>query len=562
LLLRKIFGILKLLNRIRSVIYLAFFSIVSGLSEFVSIASIVWALDKYSKGGVNDQLCIFDVCLNIEISANHLLIVIAGLIVLAYVIRLANGIYIHYLALLIGREASVTIASNLYGRNKYEFDDEPSSAYVNLVIVKINMFVRSILVPLFSLSSSFVYSAILIFISLGTNSELTLMILLGVSMSYLLIYFILRFKLTEISKSVSINTDEIMKQSYSIFNLYEEVKLTLNRSKYFDKLVDAFKKLNTSFLNVNILQIAPRYILEAIAILLVLYYFSVNYVADTKIIDLAPTFITLYIMQKLLPQGQLIFNGFTQLKSNSVVVNEIYEALHERNTDNSSQLLLSKDDRISYYDLIGGPLKSSHIISLKELHISFSELLVVKGESGSGKSTLIFSLLGLLPVSKANFFLAGSELPFNHNILKGNVSYLSQRYDFETQEHSKLLSFHTFSESNKILVIKLINNLNLHSLDLLNKNSKTFNYDKLSGGQRQRLKLLYKIIENKKIIICDEPTSALDLQNRLNVRNVLLELSMNKLVIVITHDKIFDEVANQIIEVKAGVAKVVDKESN
>ena len=37
---------------------------------------------------------------------------------------------------------------------------------------------------------------------------------------------------------------------------------------------------------------------------------------------------------------------------------------------------------------------------------------------------------------------------------------------------------------------------------------------------------------------------------------------MNKLVIVITHDKIFDEVANQIIEVKAGVAKVVDKESN
>jgi len=70
----------------------------------------------------------------------------------------------------------------------------------------------------------------------------------------------------------------------------------------------------------------------------------------------------------------------------------------------------------------------------------------------------------------------------------------------------------------------------------------------LSIGQKQRLAIARAILSKKSIILLDEPTSSLDYDSKKIIENIIKELSHDRTVIVITHDKKFLKLAdNQII---------------
>lgn len=57
----------------------------------------------------------------------------------------------------------------------------------------------------------------------------------------------------------------------------------------------------------------------------------------------------------------------------------------------------------------------------------------------------------------------------------------------------------------------------------------------LSGGMNQRLGVAQAILGNPKIIILDEPTAGLDPEQRISIRNLISNLSFEKIVIIATH---------------------------
>ena len=57
----------------------------------------------------------------------------------------------------------------------------------------------------------------------------------------------------------------------------------------------------------------------------------------------------------------------------------------------------------------------------------------------------------------------------------------------------------------------------------------------LSGGMKQRLGIALTLINNPQIIIADEPTAGLDPEERIRLRNMLNDLSKDKIVILSTH---------------------------
>jgi len=75
----------------------------------------------------------------------------------------------------------------------------------------------------------------------------------------------------------------------------------------------------------------------------------------------------------------------------------------------------------------------------------------------------------------------------------------------------------------------------------------------LSGGQKQRVAVARALINDPNIIIADEPTGNLDSKNSSELFNIFEELHKEgKAIIMATHDKQVDSIANRHIYISDG----------
>ena len=88
----------------------------------------------------------------------------------------------------------------------------------------------------------------------------------------------------------------------------------------------------------------------------------------------------------------------------------------------------------------------------------------------------------------------------------------------------------------------------LYSIGLSDKTDEKV--QNLSGGQKQRVAIARALIKNPKVILADEPTGALDRKTSTEIMELLKDISKEKLVIVITHDRHICDYADEIITIE------------
>jgi ABC-type multidrug transport system ATPase subunit len=82
---------------------------------------------------------------------------------------------------------------------------------------------------------------------------------------------------------------------------------------------------------------------------------------------------------------------------------------------------------------------------------------------------------------------------------------------------------------------------------------KNWRMDTLSGGMKQRVMLTQALLGNPDILILDEPTAGLDPKERIHIRNLILELSSNKCILLATHVvSDIESIADYILIMKKG----------
>ena len=74
-----------------------------------------------------------------------------------------------------------------------------------------------------------------------------------------------------------------------------------------------------------------------------------------------------------------------------------------------------------------------------------------------------------------------------------------------------------------------------------------------SGGMKQRILIAQAIMGSPKILIMDEPTAGLDPKERVRIRELLAEISSDKIILVATHVvSDIQSISKEIIMIKKG----------
>ena len=172
---------------------------------------------------------------------------------------------------------------------------------------------------------------------------------------------------------------------------------------------------------------------------------------------------------------------------------------------------------------------------LKKFNIELKNgILGLIGPNGAGKSTLMRILATISRPTEGHISFNGKDIVKFPDQVRKVLGYLPQ--DFGVYPNLTAIEFleyigaiKGFSGKNlKIRIDALLDVLNLSTV----KNRPIGSY---SGGMRQRIGIAQVLIGNPKLLILDEPTVGLDPEERVRFRNLLSDLSGERIVILSSH---------------------------
>ena len=189
-------------------------------------------------------------------------------------------------------------------------------------------------------------------------------------------------------------------------------------------------------------------------------------------------------------------------------------------------------------------------------HITFSftsGIYGLLGPNGAGKSTMMNLITDNISPTSGRILIDDRNIKDIDKEYRKLLGYMPQQQNFYPE--LTLLRFMYFIASLKGLnkheakrdIEYYLKMVNLY--DVREKRLGTF-----SGGMRQRALIAQALIGNPKILILDEPTAGLDPKERIRIRNLISEVSRDKIVIIATHVVADVEfIAKEIIMLNSGV---------
>lgn len=167
------------------------------------------------------------------------------------------------------------------------------------------------------------------------------------------------------------------------------------------------------------------------------------------------------------------------------------------------------------------------------------KIYLICGENGKGKTTLINNLLGLYIDEFSG------EIYYNEKNIKQINMYELRKHKIAVTEQEPTLLY-----SNLMKYIKdFYKKNNSEVLDALMRGFNiNFEYrENCSGGEKQKISLIWSLLKKSELLILDEPTSALDRMSTEYLLEILQKIKRKKIIIIISHDKCFVEIADQVI---------------
>lgn len=178
------------------------------------------------------------------------------------------------------------------------------------------------------------------------------------------------------------------------------------------------------------------------------------------------------------------------------------------------------------------------------------------GPNGAGKSTMMRIITGILDQSYGTIWINGMNTLEYREELQSLIGFLPQEFGmyegmsaYEFLDYQAILKGITDSTVRKERLEYVLKSVHMYE----RKDNKIGSF---SGGMKQRIGIALILLHLPRILVVDEPTAGLDPRERIRFRNLLVELSRDRIVIFSTH--IIEDIAsscNQVVVINRGQLK-------
>jgi ATP-binding cassette subfamily B protein len=323
-------------------------------------------------------------------------------------------------------------------------------------------------------------------------------------------------------------------------------------------------RLRRSTGNVHIIGTMPRYIVEALGMVLIAVIAYLMLVAEGSTEE---TVIILGLFalaaQRMLPLIQQVYVGLTSIRGNVASLGEVVTLLNQPLPEYAyskpkKPLLFAKSIELRNLCFKYGDVNKEVLFNIS-LKIPKGARVGIIGATGCGKSTLIDILMGLLEPTSGVILVDNNELTLaNRRAWQLNISHVPQSiYLSDTTIAENIALSHSAKDKidpHRVRWAAKIAQID-KEIDLMPNGYNTFVGERggrLSGGQRQRIGIARAVYNQTDVLFLDEATSGLDLNTETNFINMLENLPSELSVIMVAHNITTLKNCTMIIEIRNG----------
>ncbi len=209
--------------------------------------------------------------------------------------------------------------------------------------------------------------------------------------------------------------------------------------------------------------------------------------------------------------------------------------------------------------LIGKKKKPFKALSCVSIEIG-NGMFGLLGPNGAGKTTLMRIICGILEQSYGKVWINGLDTQQKREELQGLIGYLPQEFgSYENLTAHDYLHYQAMLKN--ITDSKVREERVTYVLKAVHMEERRFEkIGSYSGGMKQRMGIALILLHLPRILVVDEPTAGLDPRERIRFRNLLVELSRERVVIFSTH--IIEDISsscNQVAVLNKGTLRYFGK---
>jgi ATP-binding cassette subfamily B protein len=437
-----------------------------------------------------------------------------------------------------------------------------SSDIIAAISSKIGLVIINSLMTALTLTSSFFLMTMILGALLLIDPLIAVTAFVGFGMVYALVIALTKQRLLRDSKRISQQSNKVVKALQEGLGGIRDVLIDGTQNTYCDIYRTADQSLRRAQANVNIVSGSPRFLIEALGMVLIAGLAYVMAQRSAGIAGAIPVLGALALgAQRLLPVLQQAYASFSAIRGNKTNLEDVID-------------LLDQPMPAGHLDLVQ-PITFERDIKLNNLSFQYSkhtpmvlkgvDVTIVKGSrvgfigsTGSGKSTLVDVVMSLLQPTQGSLDIDGQAItPDNHRAWHAHLAHVPQSIFLADSSIAENIAFcvpKALIDMQRVQVAAQQAQI-AQTIEGWQENYDTFVGERgvrLSGGQRQRIGIARALYKQANVIIFDEATSALDNATEREVMQAIDSLGPELTVLIVAHRLSTLKHCTHIIELNQG----------